>query len=109
MRFAEVASNVNPHEQVVLIILWSTFNILASLGFLVLFLVSLFTSRLRRNPVLLSFFAIFFFACASNTILTWTGYAFKQVPFVLCVVSGAFGAGVTVLQTGAAICLVIKV
>jgi hypothetical protein len=108
MRYARVESNVEPRKQAALIVCWSVFNLVACLGFAILFVLSLVTPHSRKNPVVLSFFLIFVIACAANTILTWTGYAFKDVPFGLCALSGAFGSSVSMLQTGAAICLVIK-
>jgi hypothetical protein len=109
MRYARVESDVKPREQTALIVCWSVFSLAACLGFAILFVLSIVTPHSRKNPVVLSFFLIFVIACPANTILTWTGYAFKDVPFGLCALSGAFGSSVPVLQTAAAICLVIKV
>jgi hypothetical protein len=109
MRFAKVDEGVDPRKQLNLIILYATFNLIGFFGFFVLFVAGLLSRRLLKNKVLLSFFAVFVIDTAANTILVWTGYAIKDVPFSLCLVSGAVESSVTILQTGAAIALVIKV
>jgi hypothetical protein len=107
--FAKVDEGVDPRKQLNLIILYTTFYLAGFFGFLVLFVAGLFSRRLLQNKVLLSFFAVFVIATGANTILIWTGHVMTDIPFSLCLISGAFGSSITVLQTGAAIALVMKV
>jgi hypothetical protein len=109
MRFAKVEPGVNPREQITYVILHGVFNLLSCFSFGAFFVIGLFSRRLRKNMILLSLFAAFTFTCATNTLLLWTGYIFKDVPFSLCVASGAFGSSTSLLQVAAALALVLKV
>jgi hypothetical protein len=109
MRYATVDEGVDPRKQLVFIVLHGVFNILGAVGFLGLFILSVISQRLRKNVVLLSFFAVFPLVNVANTLLLWTGYIFKPVPFGLCVASGALGSSSSLLQVAAALALVLKV
>jgi hypothetical protein len=109
MRYAKVDPGVNPKEQITYIALHGFFNLFACFGFGLFFVIGLCSPRLRKNIVLLSFFAVFTLVCATNTMLLWTGYAFRDVPFSICVASGAFGSSTSLLQVAAALSLVLKV
>jgi hypothetical protein len=109
MRIAKTESHVDPQKQFAYIVVWTVFNLLGVLGFLILLVVGLLSRRLRQNPILISFYANFAVACFGNAFLSVSGYVFKEVPYGICVVSGAFGVSVSLLQTTAALALVLKV
>jgi hypothetical protein len=110
MVFAKVDPGVDPRQQLTLIVLYMTFDMMSCIGFVIIFVASLFSRRLRQNKVFLSHHAAFAVAGAGNSILGWTGYAFtKDVPYSLCVVSAASASSVSLLQTCGAMCLAAKV
>jgi hypothetical protein len=102
--------HVNPKEQLPLIVLYSTFNILACLGYFTLLVVGLRVARLRRNLVLLGVELVFFVATGAAACVTYTGHVMSDdTPFELCLVSGAFGSSLSAAQTAAAFSLTLKV
>jgi hypothetical protein len=105
-----LAPHVHPAAQRTEVVLWSTFNLLACAGFLAMFVARLCVPRRRKNLVLLNLEFAFFFATGGSASLTWTGHVMdRDVPFGLCLASGAFMSSISTIQTGAAFALTCKV
>jgi hypothetical protein len=101
-----VSPHVDLRAQRDKIVLWSIFNLLAAVGFAALAAARLCMSRRRRNWVLLNLEVAFLVAGVGQASLTWTGHVMDpDVPFTLCLVSGAFNSSISVVQTGSAFAL----
>jgi hypothetical protein len=110
MKYSAADPSVRPHEQLGLIVPWTVFNLLACAWFAALFVGLLVGPPARRNPTLLSLYAVFVIATLSGSALSWTGHVMTaEVPMPLCIVSGAFGSSTTLAQVSAAFAMVFKV
>jgi hypothetical protein len=101
---------VPPSNQHALLTIYSTFDLVACLGMLILLVIGVRTRRLRSNLVLLNFELVIFFTAMGQTLMIWTGYPYNlNPPFGLCLTSSAWIAGVATMKAGAAFSLTCRV
>jgi hypothetical protein len=85
-------------------------EITATLGILLLLIVSVCTKRLRANVILLNLELVFLVTAAGQSLLVWTGHSFDMdPPRGLCLLSGSFIAAAASMKAGAAFALICKV
>ncbi|KAJ7703332.1 hypothetical protein B0H17DRAFT_1194518 [Mycena rosella] len=103
-------SVVNPSDFIPQLIIWSTFNIFAVCGLVVLLVVTLVAQGSKANLTLLNLEIIFILSSSTNSALIWTGHARDlNPPFQLCLMNAAVTISNIPLVSGAALSIVAQV